>query len=370
MIVMDKVHGIISPQNKSLAITKSKYKKGLIKKGLYSHPVDDWEMNVDQELMQEWVDNFAEMKSNGVKIPVTKTHDNHNPDNLLGYADELFIEDDWLYAIVTLHGDASAELAERVGQVSIGVDHDFKDGKGNSYGDAIEHIAVVNSPVVPGQSDFEPYTENTQRIAAGRYAMLSLVSNKRKQNSMLNKEQKQRFALSLNKTVEEVTDETIVELVEAQSLQLREATKELSTAKTKIANYDASTIPLNDPSIVEERAELLEEGFDSLVTSGTVSQETVNELKLSLLGTKGNRNKITLSTGGAVTTAIAKQVLAILKKQAPRVEFGSKTGSQTAILDDKGRAGKEGMDKQQLALWASTMKLNDKQKSKVLGANN
>jgi hypothetical protein len=97
MIVMDnntnKTYSILSPQNKELAISKFKKKKDLIATGTYAHPQDGWRMHVDNATLQQYVNKFEEMKENGVKVPVTKTHDYTNPDNLLGYVDELFVED-------------------------------------------------------------------------------------------------------------------------------------------------------------------------------------------------------------------------------------------------------------------------------------
>jgi hypothetical protein len=47
--------------------------------------------------------------------------------------------------------------------VSLGIDPDFVDGKGNRYGEAIVHSAVTPLPVVPGQGEFEVVTLSLQR---------------------------------------------------------------------------------------------------------------------------------------------------------------------------------------------------------------
>ena len=160
-----------------------RYLKDLIGNGDYEHPELGWKLGVDGKRRGVWEKAFGQMQANGVKVPI---YADHKPGarNTLGYLTDVFqggdmnaiarhpelanlpagklpLDTSKMYGIHEFTDQASADLANRVGQVSVLIDKDMTDGAGNSYGEAIRHVAVTPEPIVPGQQDFV-------RLAASR----------------------------------------------------------------------------------------------------------------------------------------------------------------------------------------------------------
>jgi hypothetical protein len=128
--------------------------KDLIWSGSYTHPTKGWTLDVTPERMDKWIEAFDAMRSNGVDIEVPVDHSLKAEDNK-GYVRRLYREGDTLFGEMELRGDG-VDIVRKNRNVSIFLEPDVKDGRGNVYGEAITHVALVQKPVIPGQGDFVP----------------------------------------------------------------------------------------------------------------------------------------------------------------------------------------------------------------------
>ena len=125
-----------------------------IRVGRYLHPAGKFELHVDEQRLDGWVDNFHRMKAAGVDVPVPVDHSNSARDNL-GYVIDIKREGDSLKLLHQLIGEDAIKLAAR-NKVSLGIDPEFVDGRGNAFGDCVIHSSLTPVPVVTGQTGFVP----------------------------------------------------------------------------------------------------------------------------------------------------------------------------------------------------------------------
>lgn len=134
-------------------------KKEMLSVGHYIHPLWGWHLDITEDRLHRFAATFKQMKTNGVAVEVPVDHSLSAKDNY-GYVVDMFVEKNKkgvpsLYGIHEMIGDEGISLAARNRGVSVLIEKDFKDGKGNAYGEAITHSSIVQQPVVPGQEDFE-----------------------------------------------------------------------------------------------------------------------------------------------------------------------------------------------------------------------
>lgn len=141
---------------------RQRFRKDLIRVGRFVHPTEGWTLDVTPDRLETWLSAFQKMRANGVDVEVTADHSDR-AEAIRGYMVDAFIEDDTLFGILEMRGEKGIELAEVVKNVSVEIEPDFTDGKGNSYGDTITAVAIGQKPVVPNQQPF-------QRIAASLVA--------------------------------------------------------------------------------------------------------------------------------------------------------------------------------------------------------
>ena len=125
-----------------------------IRVGRYIHPAGKFELHVDEKRLDGWAANFRRMKAAGVDVPVPVDHSSSARDNL-GYVVDVKRDGDALKLLHQLIGDDAIKLAAR-NKVSLGIDPQFIDGRGNAFGDCIVHSSLTPVPVVPGQEGFVP----------------------------------------------------------------------------------------------------------------------------------------------------------------------------------------------------------------------
>jgi len=136
------------------------FHKELIRESLYIHPVYGWKMNVSESDLRAWAKAFGEMMANGVKVPVPDGHVWTALDNQ-GFTREMYVakneDGTWsLYAWMEIVSQAAVDGIRdgSIDHVSIAVGQDVKDGLGNEYGSAIEHVCLTNYPVAHNTGDF------------------------------------------------------------------------------------------------------------------------------------------------------------------------------------------------------------------------
>ena len=310
-------------------ITSQSFRKSLISNGTYVHPVNDWKLEVDSDRMHKWATAFAEMKGNGVAVPLVTSHDaRDDPDDFLGYVSDLYVDDGWLCGTVNVRGDRAIEQAQRVDQISVEIEKDFRDGKANSYGEAISRIALSPNPVVPNQRGFEATKTLTLRGTT----------------HMFNKEDLQRLHGILGD--EEITAENALDAIEARVKSLSSTTdykEKYNASLRQIEELETKTLPTNSDEIIEDRADLYTERLSRLVESGQVTKGEADEWKGLIIGAEGKRNTLALSARDG-EASFAKKVLSLLEDRSPVVEFGSRTKVQASVLDDKGRNGEVSLE--------------------------
>ena len=153
----------------------AKFLKDVAAFGQYIHPVHGWNLDIDGNRMDKWCAAFSKMKNDGVKVPIYTSH-RGSTENCLGYCSDIFrggpeamknhpelaalpankapVDPNRLYAIHEFPDGTGVALANRVGQVSVLIDKNYKPGNGKNYGEAVRHVAVTPEPIVRGQNEF------------------------------------------------------------------------------------------------------------------------------------------------------------------------------------------------------------------------
>ena len=333
--------------------------------GDYQHPVQKWTLAVSPERMDRWCSIFAKMRAAGVRVPI---YSDHTPTaaNTLGYIEDLFRGGDtsalarWpalaklppdklpsdpsrLYAVHAFADAACAQQAQRVGQVSVLIDKDFRDGNGNEYGEVIRHVAVTPEPVIGGQQGFV-------RMAASRGTItddapvyvLSTESNESPsmRNTPMTTDEFNLLVELLEKEEKgEATPENLAgklskrfsalsKAVEGHDKKVKDLQDKLDAASRKVA---ASQI---DPDALDQLVESGEELIESLAFGPTpkVSPAVAGKLKLALVGTPEARNTFALSRKVSGTPkSLIKTIVEILKENDV-VQLGEATKSQAIAL--------------------------------------
>jgi len=117
--------------------------------------------------LDNYVSQFNKMKSRGVKVFMPHRHpvlgERITADMNRGYVYAMKREGDTLKIGMQLIGEDALKTASR-SELSIGVSRNLRDGAGNTYTNAIDHVAMVVDPACAGLGDVEP------AIAASRGA--------------------------------------------------------------------------------------------------------------------------------------------------------------------------------------------------------
>lgn len=346
-------YGVASAGCEALAVSSVKekdgedpiqhFKKDVLPVGLYTHPLLGWKLDITEERLSHFLAAYRQMQTNGVDVEIPLDHSRSAADNL-GYAIDAMIERNpdnenklTLYYILEIRGTDAIDIVKRNKNVSVAIDREYKDGEGNAYGEAIVHVSIVQQPVVPGQSDFEPVG-----IAAGRgsekipvFTLSNLEGDKDMDEKML-KELKEILGAGDDLTAENALSR-IGERVKQQDEKIEDLTKKLTdkaAAKGKITDDKTKTASIEmSPNLAEQIADRAEKNLDELVKEGRILPAVCDKLKASLIGERGKRNVAMLSLRGenAETPSIADEVYDALKENDP-VKLGEQTKRQTTLL--------------------------------------
>jgi hypothetical protein len=129
------------------------YWKDALVVGSYIHPAGKFSLDVTRDKLDGYADNFKRMKANGVGVPILMDHA-QSAAATLGWIVQVQRRGDRLLELHQFLGESARDIGLR-NKVSLGIDPNFIDGKGNHYGEAIVHSAVTPVPVVPNQDGFE-----------------------------------------------------------------------------------------------------------------------------------------------------------------------------------------------------------------------
>ncbi len=151
-----------------------RFTKRIIQPGQYTIPRADGsssQVTIDRPRIQRWAATFETMRKAGLSVPAPWRHDARAvPLRVRGdgrdvdaYHNAGFWNRLWVDKDGSLIGEVDvprAEDADRLGKtvtdVSLLACPHWMDGAGNTYQDALTHIALVTHPVVPDKQTFAP----------------------------------------------------------------------------------------------------------------------------------------------------------------------------------------------------------------------
>ena len=314
------------------------FKKDMLKIGVYEHPVFGWTLDITEERLHRFVAAFKSMREAGVDVEVPLDHSSSAAANL-GYVVDMFVEPDedgvlTLYGMHEIRGEEAINIIERNKNVSVLIDKDFKDGKANSYGEAIVHSSVVQQPVLPGQGDFEAVDVAASKCVAGKIPVLTLSKLTRSTDM---DEKTLKFLRELLGAGDEVTAENVLSRLEGRFNETKEKMSKLDekvvTLTGEVESLKASksgddkTASKIDPNLAEQMGTTGEQQLSLLVEAGKITPAVKDKLCSVLVGKSGSRNVMAMSIGDNSEPSILTSVVEALKDNDV-VLLNEKTGLQ------------------------------------------
>jgi len=352
------------------------YLKDLIFSGEYKHPTQGFTLQMDRARMDRLCANFDKMQASGVRVPIYTTHKGGSPATL-GYLSAMVrggtpaarmlearragdaagkpLDADTMYGICDFSDAESEALGKRVKQVSIQINPKFKDGKGNDYGEAIEHVAVTPEPIVPGQQDFEKlafalsigdppqgaagqgvlYLQRDTHSSKGALSMAKKPGEEEDDGEgecktcgkafSLAKEHLSKHLGADHEDVKALKPDNAMTYMCKHFSNLQDAHKTLNAAHVASAKLAASReVP---PAALSMIAKASEVTLDAVQAKGCITPKVCASLKELLVGKVGARNVMALSLDEGTEENLVGRVAKILDENSP-VELGERTKSQ------------------------------------------
>lgn len=169
-----------------------------------------FELPVDETLLDHWVATFKKMQAEGIDVPVPLEH-TADPEKNRGKVIKLTKEQNphregpSLYAYIQFR-DAESEKMAASSQVSLYSPPEFVSGKDTKYVRPIRHVALTDYPLIPGLANFE------------KAVVASLVSNS-EEDEMTVRELASRLGVDISASA---SDEEIVQTFETWSAEMEE----------------------------------------------------------------------------------------------------------------------------------------------------
>lgn len=326
-----------------------RFRKDMISEGIYIHPVHKWKLNVTKERIFQWLATYKRMRANGIDVEIPLDH-SKKAENNLGYVVDAYIDTNpdgkyTLYGVHEVRGQDAIDIIKRNRNVSIWLDHDYVDGKGNRYGEAIVHSSVVQQPVVQGQQEFLPIAASRAVLGSDEKVPVYILSTKLKGVETMEELLKQ--IKELLGTEDEVTEENVFSLLSAfvkdkdsktEDIQskLTELTKRLDTAETDAKAAGREKAAQKDPDTLELIASAGEKELSFLVKDGKITPAVSEKLQTVLIGAAGGRNAKALCLGENSAPSLLSEVVAALKENDV-VKLGEQTGTQVLARNVPGQ---------------------------------
>ncbi len=339
MVKLDKVKGV------------PRFRKDILHKGVYTHPVHGWKLDITDERLNRMIAAFDAMKAKGVDVELVTDHSS-KAEAIHGYVDAMRRANGSIEADIRVTSETGPDLVTTVKNVSVGIERDYSDGKGNSFGEAISHIAIVQQPVVPGQQPFVPLSRSGTEVETP----VLMLQNTGEGNTMDLEQIRELLGAGDDLTAENAFDR-IKEHMGRLEAEKKEAQTELVKAQGDLQTAKAASLknvkPVDvDPDTLEDLAETAEDRLAELVKNGNVTPAVSQDLSTLLIGNEGSRNAICLSrkaNGGS--EPLARKVIKILDKNNP-VDLAEQTGMQVIEMgamyredDAETKAAKTQVDK-------------------------
>lgn len=279
-----------------LSADKKLYRKQLIRVGKYKK--GDTVFDITREMLKHWETTFSMMHNNGIKVAVPIEHTDDVEKNR-GWVENIGIEEngDVMYGDFDFLGKEPPVCG-----VSISSPVNFIDGKGIEYKRPIMHVALTNSPVIPGLGDFQklaasliPETEETDMKAIA-------------------------LALGLSETATE--EEIIAKIKEIKANQ-----KSAETEKKVEASLKKEIDPLMMSLVRENRKAKL----DQLIALSRITPITKEKIEKMFVSMEDEVLNLSITAEG---NALFDSLVLALKDNNP-VELVEKTNAQLVELSLK-----------------------------------
>jgi len=292
--------------------------------GQWKHPTKGFTLSIDNARIDKWVKGIELARSNGVDLPIVKDH-KETADSTLGYIYGARQNNGRLELLNGYIGDDALKIAQR-NKLSIGIDPNFKDSHGTSYGEAIRHVAVTPIPVIHGQQGF---------LAASRDGQQEpeyLIPVAKETNDMtLTDEQRKEICDVLG--VEHVDDDAAISLLTATVTDLQTECLTLSAAKDEATKQitELSAAQAVEPEVFTPSASDIENAklrIELSATKGDIPEWLGKALKAKLDATP-----LLLSRDGDDKPTLVCDILAMFDGAKLGVKTQEKTGVQTLSRD-------------------------------------
>jgi hypothetical protein len=330
---------------------QQRFLKDVLIVGHYEHPTAGWTEDLDRADLDRLADTFRAMRRGGVDVECVRDHGS-GAGAVVGYSLEMFrggtpeatavypaaSDPDRLYAVLEMRGVDSIELAGKVRNVSVLIEADYKDGKGNEYGEAITHVSLVQGPIVPGQNDFIALSrEGAQKSRVP----LFVHSSEAKGNSQEPQMDLAKLAKIIG--VEGLTEDKALEAVEgaikALSQDRDDLAKKVEELTAKVTELSAAAAKANslklDPNVAEALGRAAETRLSALVTAGKITPGCKDKLASALIGAKGKRHSIHLALSDGQESNVVDLVADALEANET-AKLGAQTGPQNKAMSRDG----------------------------------
>jgi len=298
-----------------------KFKKTVIKRGEWFKASTNQKVHVDLSMLEHWAETFAEMKSNGIRVPIPSTHaGDGNPDMNRGYVDHMRIEGDELVMECSMIGEDGILAAAR-SDVSIHSPAEFIDGNGIRYHQPITHVALCTDPVVPGLGAFVPIAASHQGGHPVEWLkkLAELLGVKEfKQETA--EQQLSACASELVKTNTSLSQEK--KTLEEKILELTNQVKTISASSGNKSKPDATLVSL--------AADNRKMKLDGLVAAARITPAVRDQMAALYIGPSNSAVELSLQHG---TQSEFDKLIGVLSLNDP-VALKEKTGPQSLSLSN------------------------------------
>jgi len=325
------------------------FDKTIMRVGTYVHPKLQWRFVVTRDRLDRYVAAFRRMRDDGVDVSVVADH-SWSARDCLGFLVGMRREGDELIGTHELRGKESIELARKVPRTSVWIDRLAKAGNGTTYGEAIVHNSISQSPIIPGMTDdfipvAAPVVETKATVPVMVFANDPLDDKEITMNSETLKKLQEMLGvadlkeegvcdaigalLTTQKTEKETLDASVADLT-TKVTTLETQLEELKASKSH--EGDGKKNEELDPDVAEVVASSVETIAASCVEAGTITPHVSKELQKMLMGVAGKRNSFALSMKGAANgRPLALSVFNLLRQNDP-VKLAEQTGRQVTSL--------------------------------------
>jgi len=141
----------------------ARYAKDVVRVGEWIHPRTGQRITFDASRLAHLVENTEKYLAAGNKIPFPDGHEIDSTRNLGFWPGPFIVHQDQLVGVVEAKSQKAVEGIEEgtLDAVSVNIDFDHKDPKGNEYDEVITHICATNYPVVTEQREFVRLSQET-----------------------------------------------------------------------------------------------------------------------------------------------------------------------------------------------------------------